>query len=275
MCYSNRGELIRPEFVAKVTRPIYRLGSAAALVGALACGGAAVTAPLTVAKTAQAEPAKKPAPAQSEKNAKAGEKKDGDTETIKGHSFRITILDGTIAEKKKATEKYKKYTDSQNGAGVPRERNTNGKYTHEIFVRDDANGIKANFFVFFEPGKDNLDIRFPKEKDTTQKGEAAGVRTINLNLLRKMVEEVTGKKMGGVDYLVETGTFEANGKQKPYIDVTIIPLDKPLKDGGKGFEVNGGVLGMGIGYYDDVVGGVAVMLVEGKKPRDDRVAAAK
>ena len=60
-------------------------------------------------------------------------------------------------------------------------------------------------------------------------GPNAGMRGADLHDFAKLVEKQTGKKLEGVKIILDTGTFTYNGKQAPYTNAYLLPIDSQGK----------------------------------------------
>jgi hypothetical protein len=96
-----------------------------------------------------------------------------------------------------------------------------------------------------------------KEKDPTVK--PPGLRGTDLGEFADLVKGC-GKPLERVKLIAETGTFNNNGIETPYINVYIIPVNAA----GKAITClgDGKYLIYNVSYYDDVVGGGTMVLVE-------------
>ncbi len=134
---------------------------------------------------------------------------------INGRRLRVIRLDRTLADMVRSTATY----SSREFLPGP---SNNYVYSKDIIIPNEV-----TFVVSLNPRNDTrfLGVRFSPTRDSNPNDPNAGYRGMNLNDFNSYVHSLSGRDMERVMYVVETGTFQYNGRETNYTNMYMFPLD--------------------------------------------------
>ncbi|MFA5091711.1 MAG: hypothetical protein WC483_03925 [Candidatus Paceibacterota bacterium] len=171
------------------------------------------------------------------------------TVEIAGRTLNVVRLDTRLADLDAQTARYREPET------IPSQ--PDGRYANSVLVPGEV-----RFIVGLIPssGVRELDIVFPRERDTNSSAPVAGARGVDLTSFASYVRTVAGQEMVRVNFIVETGTFNNNGTTTNYVNAYIFPLNA------QGEAItrrgNGEYIIYAATYYSSSAGGSASLLVE-------------
>ncbi len=171
------------------------------------------------------------------------------TVEIAGRTLNVVRLDTRLADLNTQTARYREPET------VPSQ--PDGRYANSVRVPNEA-----WFVVTLIPsqGVRELDIAFPRERDSNPSAPTPGARGVDLTGFASYVRTVTGQEMARVNFIVETGTFNNNGVTTNFVNAYIFPLNA------QGEAItrrgNGEYIIYAATYHSSSAGGSASLLVE-------------
>ena len=96
-----------------------------------------------------------------------------------------------------------------------------------------------------------LTVRFPPARDNDPNSRGAGLRGAELHKVARLVQGLTGERLGRVKIILQTGTFDYKGKETMYTNAYILPVDE--QGNATTCVGNGQYVAFGASYYADKV----------------------
>ncbi len=174
---------------------------------------------------------------------------------ICGRKVDVVKLDKTVAQMDRETIPYR-------GKEFLPEQSVSGEYQNDFTVQ-------STVYMLVNGGarKWTVVVTFPKELDMS--GTMSGMRGIDITDFKDYAERLSGQKMERVQFIVERGTFEYEGKNTEYVTAYIYPLNK---EGKPITRIKGGDIVLGVSYYGGDVYNATSLL---KEPGNQRSEIAK
>ncbi len=140
-----------------------------------------------------------------------------ETKDVGGRTVRVVRLDRPLAEMDRETAQYRDSTHEH----MP-DRSNNNTYTNDIVVPNEV-----VFLVSIDRTNNArwLYVRFSRDRETDPNNQSPGMRRMNLNDFASYVRSLSGRDMERVKFILESGTFQYNGRETRYTNMYMFPLD--------------------------------------------------
>ncbi len=169
---------------------------------------------------------------------------------VAGRRLRVIRLERPLSEMVRDTARY------SSGETLPGPAN-NYVYSKDIIIPNEV-----TFVVGLNPRNDTrfLGVRFSPSREANPSDPNAGYRGINLNDFNSYVRSLAGRDMERVMFVVETGTFQYNGRETNYTNLYMFPLD--ANNNILSRRGNGEYVVVNVSYYADQVNGAITLVAE-------------
>ncbi len=140
-----------------------------------------------------------------------------DYREINGRRVRVIRLDRSLADMDRDTQQYRDSTHEH----MPGPNNNN-VYSNDIIVPNEV-----TFLVTLDQANSSRweYVRFSPSRETNPNTPSPGLRGFDLNDFNTYVHSLSGRDVERVKFIIETGTFQYNGRDTRYTNTYIFPLD--------------------------------------------------
>ncbi len=136
---------------------------------------------------------------------------------VGGRKLRYVKLDKTLAEMDRETQRYW----NPNHEHMPWSAN-NYTYSNDIVVPGEVTFVVA---LHHRDDSRVLAANFPAVREADSNAPGAGLRAIGLNDFNSYVRSLAGRDIERIKFIIETGTFQYDGRETNYTNLYMLPLD--------------------------------------------------
>jgi hypothetical protein len=217
-------------FHKRLSRKLLEAARTVALGTAIAMGTAIAVAPVLTPNIAMAQ---------------------DENRDVGGRTVRVLRLDRSLADLDRDTSRYRDPSHEH----MPGQQN-NYVYSNDIVIPNEV-----TFVVSLDRANNSrwIYVRFPANRETNPNTPSPGLRAFDLNDFNSYVNSLSGQDFTRVKFIIETGTFQYNGRETKYTNLYLFPLDSSgniLTRRG-----NGEFIEFDVSYYADrAIGGISLLI---------------
>ena len=173
---------------------------------------------------------------------------------ICGRKVEVVKLDKSVAQMDKETKPFREREFSAKESG-------DGEYMNSVHIPN-----TVTLIVSTDKNKWVVDVLFNKELDRTG---TSGTRRLDISDFSQYVNRLANQKMERAYIVLETGTFEYEGKNTEFVTAHIYPLNKEGKPITRMAE---GDLTFDVSYFEGNIGNGTSLLVEPNAKRSNMLS---